>query len=287
MNLRIGFSYNYNWWDELDPVSLFALMRTCGMTDLEINPPSEHVGETALMASHALEAGLRVHFHAPYPPVAFPVAGYCGADRDACQAIFRPLFDLALETAVRQQNPCVINLHGASGPGDVDPLELRRATRDFLRWAVTVVGDYPVKLALEVALYSPGRVRVGQFGGEILDIVREIGHPALGLGLDMGHCGMYELQRSMPYDLSDDFMRRVVHAHVHDIDGEGRDHCPLVYGNVDYPGYLSWLARKHFDGAAILELSHERVREAGDVEDMVRASAKRMRELWGRSFVIS
>jgi len=285
MNLRLGFSFNHDWWDECVLAELFPLLRECGISDIEINPPPEHASRAAAQAYQALEAGFRCHFHAPYP-VDFPVADYLGSGKaaSASEEIFRSLFDLALECAVRQGSPSVINLHGAAGkPGLYDPIELRRATHAFLRWAVGVVGDYPVKLALETMFYSTTTYRVGQFGGEILDIVKEVGGKVLGLGLDMGHCARCERDLGVPYELGDDFIKRVIHAHLHDIDHRGVDHAPLMYGNVGYDGYLQWLARRNYQGVVVLELHYDQMQRAGDPGDpleMLRVSARRARQAW-------
>lgn len=279
-DLRLGFSFNHEWWDECILVELFPLLRECGISDIEINPPPEHMSEAAAQACQALEAGFRCHFHAPYP-WDFPVCDYHGSGEAASQEIFRNLFDLALECAVRQGSPSVINLHGAAGSVErYDPIELRRATRDFLRWAVGVVGDYPVKIAMETMVFSTATYRVGQFGSEILDIVKEIGGKALGLGLDMGHCARCERDSGTPYELSDDFIRRVVHVHLHDIDHQGTDHAPLIYGNVGYEGYLQWLARRHYQGVVVLELNFDQMKRAGDPTEMLRISAQRARQAW-------
>lgn len=280
MELRLGLSYNHHWWDRVDPEDLFVWMQRSCLTELEINAPGEWAGEASKVAHRAIDAGLRCHFHAPYPQ-RLDLRGFRRGALPVVEETFAGLFDLALECAVRQGTACVVNLHGASAAAGTDPLELRRSTVDFLKWAAEMVEDYPVRLALEVALYHPGKYRVGQFGGEILDIVKEVSHPALGLGLDMGHCAMFERRRGMPYDLSDEFMRRVVHAHLHDMNSEGEDHGPLIYGNVDYPGYLHWLARKHYRGAVILELDYDHAATAGPVEEMIRVSAQRAREAWG------
>ncbi|HBL48763.1 MAG TPA: hypothetical protein DF292_12365 [Firmicutes bacterium] len=280
--LRLGFSFNHEWWDECVLVELFPTLRACGITDIEINPPPEHMSEAAAQAYQALEAGFRCHFHAPYPED-FPICDYHGAGkaRAASEEIFRNLLDLALECAVRQGSPSVINLHGASGRVDrYDAIELRRATRDFLRWAVGVVGDYPVKIALETMGFSTAVYRVGQFGGEILDIVKEVAGKALGLGLDMGHCARNERDRGVPYELNDDFIKRVVHVHLHDIDHNGIGHAPLIYGTVGYDGYLQWLARRHYQGVVVLELNYDQMKRAGDPLEMLRLSAQRARQAW-------
>ncbi|HBG44305.1 MAG TPA: hypothetical protein DDX03_07395, partial [Firmicutes bacterium] len=100
--LRLGFSFNHEWWDECVLVELFPTLRACGITDIEINPPPEHMSEAAAQAYQALEAGFRCHFHAPYPED-FPICDYHGAGkaRAASEEIFRNLLDLALECAVR------------------------------------------------------------------------------------------------------------------------------------------------------------------------------------------
>lgn len=276
----MGFSYNHEWWDEVEPGVLFSLMRDAGLNELEINAPHEWESEAAKVAHRAIDSGMRCHFHAPYPG-RFGLAHFGGSAGTELEEIFRSLFDLALECAVRQGVPSIINLHGASAKAaGADPLLLRQATAGFLKWAAGVIQDHPVRLALEVALYDPALYRIGQFGGELLDIVREVSHPALGLGFDMGHCAMFERQRGMPYDLSDEFVRRVIHAHLHDVNPQGEDHGPLVYGNVDYPGYLRWLARRRFSGVVILELNYGQVIKAGPLHEMIRVSARRARAAW-------
>ncbi|MGI5854723.1 MAG: sugar phosphate isomerase/epimerase family protein [Bacillota bacterium] len=279
-DLRLGFSFNNEWWDECALLELFPLLRECGITDIELNPAPHHMSEEARQAYQVLEAGFRCHLHAPYPN-SFPIRDYHGSGKNTAEEVFRNLFELALECAVRQGSPSVINLHGAAGRADrYDPIALRKATRDFLLWAVRVVGDYPVKIAMETTLFSTDVYQVGRYGSEILDIVKEVGGKSLGLGLDMGHCAMCERDRGVPYDLSDDFIKRVVHVHLHDIDQRGVDHAPLIFGNVDYDGYLQWLKRRHYQDVVVLELNYHQVKRYGDLKEMLRASAKRARQAW-------
>ena len=51
------------------------------------------------------------------------------------------------------------------------------------------------------------------------------------------------------------FIASVRHVHLHDISPDGKDHCPLIFGNVPYEERLRQLIQASYKGTVILEVN--------------------------------
>jgi len=67
-----------------------------------------------------------------------------------------------------------------------------------------------------------------------------------------------------------EFLRRIIHVHCHDADGE--DHQPLVHGNVPWKEFLKKLAAAGFDGTVVLEVPARNFLASGGVESLERSA---------------
>jgi len=185
--------------------------------------------------------GLEPCFHAPYRG-SYNIVGFTRERREEIQAAFAPLLDVAARFA-----PAPVVIHGAWS--ETRPREtLYTDTVVFLEW---MLDHYPaLVLALENLVPNPHRVKVGATRAEILRIVEEVGDHRLGLCWDMGH-DVLAGRLSLPEDA---FLRHVVHVHLHDIDENGTDHYPLLYGRVPYRAWLPALVQAGFGGIVTLEI---------------------------------
>ncbi|MHC4413651.1 MAG: sugar phosphate isomerase/epimerase family protein [Planctomycetota bacterium] len=94
-----------------------------------------------------------------------------------------------------------------------------------------------------------GIQRIGDRYEELLEVVTG---SDCGACWDFGHAVMNARRFETPLDPPKALLRRFVHVHCHDVDGD--DHRPLIHGNVPWPRFLDMLAAHGFDGAVILEV---------------------------------
>ena len=186
--------------------------------------------------------GFALCFHAPYL-APYTIAGYAGKRREEIQAAYAPMFDIAARFA-----PTTVVIHGAGQEKGRSLDRLRADTMAFLEWALA---RYPgLTLALENLVPNPSLHRVGPIREELLQVVTHIDSPRLGICWDMGHDA-----RAGHADTPDAaWLQHGVHAHLHDINEDGIDHYPLLYGRVPYPVWLPALARAGFSGVVTLEI---------------------------------
>jgi hypothetical protein len=106
--------------------------------------------------------------------------------------------------------------------------------------------------------------RTGGFSGtgtreETLQVVMEVSHPNCIIAWDVAHDWLGGAKggvagwRSTP---SPDFLSRVGYVRLHDADDAGRDHWPLVIGNVPYASQLRPLLHHGFVGTVCLAIRY-------------------------------
>ncbi len=133
-----------------------------------------------------------------------------------------------------------------------------------------------VKIGIETGWPAPS---------ELMDMVEQIDHPAVGVTIDVGHLvsALPEAVRSSPdgpkayNDLLELHVREagpwIVHVHVHDVDRTWRDHRCVGAGIIDWPRLVGALKAAGYDGALSLEL------EEADTRLAVRESAAFLEKL--------
>jgi sugar phosphate isomerase/epimerase len=94
----------------------------------------------------------------------------------------------------------------------------------------------------------------------------------------MGH----DFLRGSAEDPEPAWLSQVIHVHLHDVDGAGLDHYPLVYGRVPFRPWLQALKQAKMKGIVVLELKGEQLMGWGleriqvALADSVRAVAKEL-----------
>lgn len=186
--------------------------------------------------------GFKLCFHAPYLPP-YTIIGFAGEQRDEIQAAYTPMLDIAARFA-----PTIVVVHGAGPDKERTPEMLRSDTIAFLEWVLTRYPD--LTPALENLIPNPGGYRVGPVREELLHIVTQLDDRRAGVCWDLGHDA-----RAGHTDTPDvSWLRRVVHVHLHDINEDGIDHYPLLYGRVPYHTWLPALVQAGFSGVVTLEI---------------------------------
>jgi len=210
--------------------------------------------ETQALIEECRRLGFQLTFHAPFKRPYNP-AGFSGPGREHLEALYGPSIDYAARIAADAARPVPLVVHGAKGARPRG--QLRRDTVAFLTWVLErAPGLQPV---LEVLSRDADVAKVGDNKAELLDVIAAVGPSQVGICWDLGH-DVRNGSQAPPAG----FVARVKHVHVHDITPAGKDHGPLIFGNVPYVDYLRQLGRVGFRGVIILEVDGYLVCELAD-----------------------
>lgn len=245
----ISFNMNPRWVGEDGLAAFLSPLREAGLDTLEFELDGflpEWVEMQTLIGA-CFAAGMKLCFHAPYRDPN-RIEGFSRGRREEVKALFLPALCIAQDWAEEMGAPVNVVFHGAHST-TLGRAELRQDTLEFLRWVLAVFPD--IRVALENN-HPPktGELKVGETREGVLGIVEEIDHPNLGICWDLGHD--YLSQGGEEVDPA--WLARVIHVHVHDVDSQGIDHYPLIYGNVPYATWLPLLASARQLRVVTLEL---------------------------------
>jgi sugar phosphate isomerase/epimerase len=210
--------------------------------------------------------GIACHAHASLAP-AFRLERW--HDHAASvQAHYTPLLAACARMAQAQAQAVTMVLHGA-GDTTATVQANQEATRGFLQWAqgeiVRLGGG--VRIAVEL-LRARGADDVHASSGRarVMALVRDSDPALVGICWDMEHDWFNGLRDpAWTPRPPDEFLNRVVHAHVHDANGETlANHYPLVFNTVPYAEMAPLLVAHGYDGPLILEIRYRHALSLGD-----------------------
>lgn len=253
------------WVTGADLESFLSPLKEYGLKSLEFEIDSNLSGweQFEPLMEDCSRSGMEICFHAPYR-IPFSLHGFRGNMRDEIINANMPLWTLANSWAKRNHFRTEIVLHGASSK-QANIVELREDTRSFIVYALETFPNLTIALEnLDIA--KPGVTKFGESRKDVLDLVTEIDHPRLGICWDTGH----DIRQGVTEDPAREWLERVVHVHVHDIDDRGEDHFPLMFGRVPNENWLQLLMEAGMQGTITLELKGhhlvgwglEKIREA-------------------------
>lgn len=215
--------------------------------DLRFPEISDHL---EYLCKSAAQSGLGISFHAPYlePPFLF---GFSSHQRPQLEIAWTPVLDIVNRYASTNGIRTEMVLHGSHGPhASMD--ELLMDTVKMAQWIL----DYCPEIYLGIENLPVPRnpnelVKYGENRDSVLQAVEHVNHPRCGITWDMGHCVRNKVF-SIPHD---DWMNRVVHVHVHDVDENRQDHWPLILGSTPYESWIHALKKSRFCGTITAELN--------------------------------
>ncbi len=248
-NILIGFAMHPLWLTGGDLESFIGPLRENGLRSLEFEIDSNLSGweQFEPLMEDCSKIGMEICFHAPYRSP-FSLRGFRGNRRSEIIDVNKPLWLLADSWAKRNHFRTEIVLHGASSK-QANIAELREDTRAFIIYALEAFPNLTIALEnLDIA--KPGVTKFGERREDVLALVTEIDHPRLGICWDTGH----DIRQGVSEDPPKEWLDRVVHVHVHDIDDSGEDHFPLVFGKVPNERWIQRLMEAGMDGTITLEL---------------------------------
>lgn len=270
MSIEFGFSHHPKWESSGGGEAFLAPLFAAGGTALEFTlyPPDEDYAALLALAERFARAGWHCSLHAPYKDPWNP-AGFAGPRRTELQVLFTPALEFAERISELGGFDVPLVIHGAHGKGPLE--QLSEDTREFLAWVLERTRR--VRPMLENLPPKPGYRRVGETPEQVADLVNAISHPRLGACWDFGHSVLQG--QGMPPEA---FLRTVRHVHVHDINPEGEDHFPLVFGRVPWREDLAALKAAGFGGLVILEINGYRASKLPGLQGLLAQSFAAMTE---------
>lgn len=267
----IGFSMHPLWAEGRELGGFLGPLQAAGLAALEftLDPNDSCWSRFEALIDACADLGLVLSFHAPYL-APHTLVGFDGDRRAEIQADYGPMLDIAA-----RYGPAVVVVHGPESETRSRE-HLVADTVAFFEWALT---RYPrLEFALENLVSRPEGARVGDDRAEMVRIVNIISHSRFGLCWDMGHDIKDERSITGP---DAQWLRLVRHVHVHDVNPEGDDHCPLVHGRVPYAPWLAGLIGMGFTGIVLLEIKGHQLEHLGrpHVRELVRQSIVKIAEV--------
>jgi sugar phosphate isomerase/epimerase len=189
------------------------------------------------------ERGIAVQLHVSLDP-RFATSRW-RSDREGLQREYEPILVL-VSSIVERQDRVVLVLHGAADPAAAAD-DNEAATIGLLDWLANraQVSSLPLALSLELGAAKTGRESAAARSRQsILRIVERLPTEQVGICWDLAHdCENSTVDPEWTTIPAPDFLGRVNHVHLHDLDGQGMAHYPVLLGNVPYPEQFAALRR--------------------------------------------
>ncbi|RPI88359.1 MAG: hypothetical protein EHM41_01645 [Chloroflexi bacterium] len=249
-----GFNIHPLWVKFVGVHDFLKPLITSGLkaVEFELHPNQAHWQDFPPLMESCHADNLIICFHAPYKSH-YTIAGFSGVIKPQIEKDFLPMLELAESWADRQDFHTTVVVHPAKARNLQDGRDLRGElfcdTQKFLEWCCL---RFPkLRFALEnVGPAVAGETKIGDTREEILDLVNKVNAANLGICWDFGHDALHG--RLTPP--SSEWLAKVVHAHIHDLNDEGVDHFPLVYNSLPAQNWLRLLSEAGMEGVATLEI---------------------------------
>jgi sugar phosphate isomerase/epimerase len=175
---------------------------------------------------------LSVFVHGPLTPE-FSANAWI-EDRSAVLRRYDSILRQVAEIA-REQGSTTLILHAATAP-DSSLSSNEAHTASFLTDLADALFGLTdrARIAIELrAFRASRRTAAAATRDSVLRVVQELDHPDVGICWDVAHDFETSIATRSPWTMPDEeFMRRVIHIHIHDIGHDGEPHCPPLLGRV-------------------------------------------------------
>jgi sugar phosphate isomerase/epimerase len=255
-DIRVGFNIHPRWVQGTTLRTFLAPLRKAGLgvLEFELDNHLNQWEEFEPLMEATINEGLDISFHAAYR-ASHTLVGYTSGKQFEIEQDYRPLLQIAENWSIRLGNPHPVVFHAATAPAPHDKAPLIADTVAFLQW---VCKEFPhLRIALENnSADAKNTIKLGIAHQDVLALVEKIDHPHVGVCWDMGH----DIHGNSPVAIEPEWVNKVIHVHVHDVDDDGLDHYPLVLGKVPYKEWLAKLKAVNMKGVVVLELKGERMK---------------------------
>ena len=247
------------------PSVCLALLRLRGVASIELGRINAEAdpGEVRLAAERVLDAGLGLTLHGYLPD---PL-------REGCFAkLFPPLASLAGLLGQASVHAVMV-LHSYSGTAGEDLAMFKERSVALLRRLACALEreNLPLRVALEITR-NQGRVDPGNKYEDLLEIRARAGEESFGFCWDLGHTHWNVLRDKLLPPAPPDFLRHVIHTHLHDLAPDGQTHWPLTERYLPLGTYIGALSSVNYQGVYNIELYPSRWAVVRDVKESILVS---------------
>lgn len=238
------------WWQEIcgSVDECLRRLKVSGITSVEIKDFREGVSPSQLR--HSVEAvrdeGLEITVHGWLPKM--------GAD---CRL---PPVIQELERALTKHQqegliPFTVHSHSYNHCVGATESEVTRETiRDLNSLSLALAPKSVLAVALELCRHKERRSTGVTFEG-VLSMAEQISSGNIGICWDMGHSQANHLERKDVRLPSEQFLKQVIHTHIHDVGSNGRTHWPVLTEQGYVRDCIDLLKSSGYSGVYNLELS--------------------------------
>lgn len=255
---RIGFTMHPLWLTGISLEDFLAPLQDAGLNALEflLDAHQQEWEQFKPLMTACSDKGLYLSFHFPYSK-SYSLDGFNEKKQTPSLEELASILALAQEFSVSAECPAVVVVHGAKSK--TSPREqLYTDTLAFLRWALE--GFPQLMFALEnLGPAAAGEIKIADTRQEVLALLQDLADPRVGICWDLGHDALHH-RPDLP---SSQWLKKVIHVHLHDINAAGLDHFPLVYDRVPYKAWLPHIQPNHIPGSVCLEIKGNQLRDWG------------------------
>lgn len=181
-----------------------------------------------------------------------------------------------------QQEETVMVVHALADPGASKSNLAKSTTRTLERLAESIhTYNLPVRVALEINRYHGVEIPDTTYDG-LLEITQYLSCSEVGFCWDMGHTRSNVLQHRLPPVPPPEFLRKVIHTHVHGLSPDGDTHWPLTKDSSNVESGVIQLKSFGYRSICNLELYPMRWGAEKTVRDEILGSILCLRKILSR-----
>lgn len=190
-----------------------------------------------------------------------------------------PWLEKLLPVFRKYQTDLMLNLHALAAPVG-DEAQLSKDSIINLKVIAELIesSQLPLRVAVELnrskGIADPCTTYEG-----VLKIFEQVNSAAVGIGWDIGHTFSNYQNGLIGKILPEEFLKNIIHTHIHDMSPDGKTHWPLTMGTVPLAESMGLLKEHNYTGLYVLEFQPLRFAGHGDVKDLIYASIDRLSDV--------
>jgi len=271
--LKVG----YHTWSfaSLSLEKALRHIRDAGFTEVEINADKRHLDPRVcprqkLPQIRRLLKDMSLHPNSVHAPINGANISTSNLE-DRRQAIKLLIDTLEYCRAIECPIAVVHPNHSDSLPLGAETM--KRNSVEALKEIVLKAEDLGVKIALENLIEKEER-RFGSRISDLIEIIKDVGSPYMGICLDTGHINLIP---DPNVNLESEIIQAGKHLwtlHVHDNDGLEDRHWPPGDGNINWRHVIRGLRKVNYQGVFMME-----VQEGEDPDDLAKKCLRKATDI--------
>lgn len=259
-----------------EPHDCLALLEEHSITSIEIGSFGlDAPGEDLLAAAKfVVDAGMHLSLHSHL------VGSADWSGLDSAYPTHGPVLDF-----LKEHGEATVMVVHAHSDGSASAEVLGESTARTLEQLAESIrsGDMSLRVALEISRYHQGIHDPSTTYEGLLDMTKGLEGSEVGFCWDIGHTQSSVLQNKLPAEPPPEFVKKVIHAHVHGLGPDGNTHWPLTESSSHIASGVSQLRSFGYGGTYVLELYPMRWETENAVRDGILDSILCLREILNRT----